>query len=55
EPFLVKNQVQQLSISIGIAEYPTDATSPAELIEAADLALYTAKRSGRDRVCLNSG
>ncbi len=54
QPFIVKEKVNQLSVSIGIAEYPTDADNPSDLIEAADLALYTAKRSGRDRVCLKS-
>jgi len=40
------------SASIGIAVYPEDGTSPADLLKAADRALYRAKQLGRDRVCL---
>lgn len=36
--------------SIGIAFYPENATTPEGLVQAADLAMYEAKRSGKDRV-----
>ncbi len=36
--------------SVGVATFPTDATDRAELLLAADHALYAAKRAGRDRV-----
>ena len=36
--------------SVGVATYPEDATDRAELLLAADRALYAAKRAGRDRV-----
>jgi len=39
-----------LGVSIGLAMYPSQASSPAELIRAADLAAAEAKRQGRDRV-----
>ena len=38
------------SLSIGVAAYPTDAETRESLIEAADAALYAAKRMGRNRV-----
>ncbi len=38
------------TISLGIAEYPVDAQSKAELIEKADQALYQAKSKGKNRV-----
>jgi diguanylate cyclase (GGDEF)-like protein len=39
-----------ITVSAGVAGAPTNGTSPKELIEAADVALYRAKREGRDRV-----
>ncbi|HEY5885375.1 MAG TPA: GGDEF domain-containing protein [Pyrinomonadaceae bacterium] len=41
----------RITISIGVAAYPDDATDPIELVELADSALYRAKRSGRNRSC----
>jgi diguanylate cyclase len=40
-----------ITISIGVAAFPEDATDPIKLVELADSALYRAKRSGRNRVC----
>jgi len=39
-----------ITVSMGIANYPDDADSVPGLIEAADRALYLAKRNGRNRV-----
>jgi diguanylate cyclase (GGDEF)-like protein/PAS domain S-box-containing protein len=39
-----------VTISAGIATYPTHADNPEDLIRAADEALYRAKKAGRDRV-----
>ncbi len=41
-----------LTASIGLAAYPEHGESLAELMEQADIALYAAKRAGRDRVGL---
>lgn len=37
-----------LSCSIGVSSYPRDSADPDTLIEYADLAMYSAKRAGRD-------
>jgi two-component system, cell cycle response regulator len=42
----------RISVSIGVATYPQLAADEERLVAAADLALYQAKRSGRNRVCL---
>ena len=41
---------QPLSASFGVAVYPRDAQDGQELLRAADRALYTAKRTGRNRI-----
>ena len=41
----------QLSVSIGVACFPEDANNAEGLIKRADEALYTAKETGRNRVC----
>lgn len=41
-----------LTISLGVAVYPEQATDSASLVRAADDACYTAKRLGRDRTVL---
>jgi diguanylate cyclase (GGDEF)-like protein len=40
--------------SFGVAVYPQDGATPADLLKAADRALYRAKQAGRDRVCAAS-
>ncbi|MFZ5814897.1 MAG: GGDEF domain-containing protein [Bacillota bacterium] len=42
-----------LSISLGVAAYPEDASSIESLVKAADEAVYKAKHSGRNRVCVH--
>jgi diguanylate cyclase (GGDEF)-like protein len=38
--------------SFGVAVYPANGIKPANLLKAADEALYRAKHEGRDRVCV---
>jgi diguanylate cyclase (GGDEF)-like protein len=40
----------QVTVSIGLAEFPTHGDTPEAVISRADEALYDAKRAGRDRV-----
>lgn len=40
----------QITASFGVAECPADAQTATDILKAADVALYEAKRSGRDRV-----
>jgi diguanylate cyclase (GGDEF)-like protein/PAS domain S-box-containing protein len=41
-----------ITMSVGVAAVPEHGTSPKAVLEAADAALYRAKREGRDRVML---
>jgi len=47
-PVVVNDQRVALSASIGVAIYPTDATSRLELIRCADQAMYHSKELGRN-------
>jgi diguanylate cyclase (GGDEF)-like protein/PAS domain S-box-containing protein len=48
------NHISNVSISMGISAFPEHGNSNSALISAADMAMYNAKREGRDRVCLPS-
>ena len=43
---------KNVTISAGIASYPIDADNKEDLIFHADMALYEAKKTGRNKVCL---
>ncbi len=51
EPIAVAGRTLYLSLSIGIALYPQDASTIDELVSHADLAMYEAKRRGRNTYC----
>ncbi len=42
--------LKSITISCGVANFPQNASSPEELLRAADAALYQAKERGRDRL-----
>jgi diguanylate cyclase (GGDEF)-like protein len=44
--------ITQITASIGIASFPQNGAVLADLVRAADVAMYTAKRDGRDQVKL---
>ncbi|HIF51941.1 MAG TPA: GGDEF domain-containing protein [Thiotrichaceae bacterium] len=44
--------LNNITVSIGIASYPIYAETPKGLIKAADMALYQAKETGRDRTVI---
>jgi diguanylate cyclase (GGDEF)-like protein len=41
---------ERLTVSVGVATFPEDGTTPRSLVDAADAALYAAKAEGRDRI-----
>ena len=43
-----------LTVSLGVASFPFDGTTPSELLAGADQALYEAKRGGRDRTVVRT-
>jgi diguanylate cyclase (GGDEF)-like protein/PAS domain S-box-containing protein len=47
--FCAAEQVEQLTVSIGAATCPDDAGTPQALLQAADHAMYLAKRAGRNQ------
>jgi two-component system cell cycle response regulator len=49
EPFRHGDLHHAVTVSIGVAAFPGHGRTPAEMLQAADDALYTAKREGRDR------
>jgi two-component system cell cycle response regulator len=44
-----RNQAAELTISLGLAQFPQDGDTADTLLDAADQALYAAKRLGRNR------
>jgi response regulator RpfG family c-di-GMP phosphodiesterase len=47
---LTAKEPTRVTITVGVAAFPTDATDKNDLIAAADTALYLGKQSGADRV-----
>lgn len=51
QPFDLAAQPVHISVSIGCVFYPEYASSPVTLLEAADKAMYKAKKSGAGQLC----
>ena len=41
---------QRITVSVGVATFPEDGATAETVLEAADQALYVAKRQGRNKV-----
>jgi len=50
---ILRREKTKVTVSIGVATFPTDAQIKEELIHKADQAMYQAKRKGRNKVCLS--
>lgn len=53
-PHAKSEQGQHVTVSIGLAAYTDEIGDIADLVGAADRALYTAKRAGRNRVAMHA-
>ena len=50
--FILSNETQiNITVSIGVASYPEDTNEIEKLLELADMKLFDAKRTGRNKVC----
>ncbi len=45
------DEILKVTVSLGVATFPHDASNPAELVDKSDWALYRAKKMGKNRVC----
>jgi len=51
-PFILSSGIKiPITVSIGVSSYPETTDNLEKIIESADIALYTAKRTGRNKVC----
>jgi diguanylate cyclase (GGDEF)-like protein len=49
EPFQINGHALHVTASIGIVLFPLDESSPGDLLQRADVAMYRAKEEGRNR------
>ncbi|NOX15926.1 MAG: EAL domain-containing protein, partial [Epsilonproteobacteria bacterium] len=55
EPFYIKNNPFDITFSIGVSVYPNDAKEEMNLLKYADMAMYRAKNSGKNRYVYYDG
>jgi diguanylate cyclase (GGDEF)-like protein len=55
EPFQIEEHSLTSGVSVGVALFPDNAKQPDDLRAAADIAMYEAKRAGRNRYVLSEG
>ncbi len=51
EPFQIDGHNLRIGASVGICEYPAHGENPRDLLQAADTAMYEAKKRGRGSCC----
>ncbi len=51
-PFDLEHKRVFMGASIGVSIYPMDSQTPEQLVQHADLAMYEAKKSGKNTVCI---
>ncbi|NLC37169.1 MAG: EAL domain-containing protein [Alcaligenaceae bacterium] len=49
EPYMLRHNVVTVSASLGVTQYPRDGSNVVELLQNADLAMYSAKDAGRNQ------
>lgn len=54
-PWLLKGEYYYCTISMGIVRFPTDGRTVEEVIRKADIALFSAKKDGKNRIEYYSG
>ena len=52
QTIILRREKTRTTVSIGVASFPKDAQTKEELIHKADQALYEAKETGRNKVCV---
>ena len=55
KPIIIDNKEYKVSASIGVSIYPDNSTDINELIKQADIAMYEAKKSGKDKYIFYKG
>jgi len=53
QEIILRREKTRITVSVGVAAFPTDAQTREDLIQKADRALYKAKSEGRNKVCFD--